>query len=190
MPRKKMGPELRTGEIHKELADKLAAELKNSKAYGQPLIFEETYRTGKVRVNVIWDAWNGMPLQQRSATILRAYEVAEGKESRDRIALANGLTVPEAYAAGMLPYQIIAAVRKGDVVTLDQAREALLEEGASKLLDPLAVQLRFATEEDAQAARQRLIKRFPGSEDVWIITREFTAQDFGKIQDWAEVEQE
>ena len=80
----------------------------------------------------------------------------------------------------MLPYQIIAAVRKGDVLTLDQAREALLEEGGSQLFDPLVVQLRFAAEEDAQAARQRLIQRFPGSGDVWIITWEFTAQDLGK----------
>src|SRR5438105_29071 len=190
MPRKKMGPEVRTGEVKKDLADKLAAELKNSRPYGQPLIFEETYRTGKVRVNVIWDSWDGMPLQQRSATILRAYEIAEGEESRNRIALASGLTVPEAYAAGMLPYQIIAAVRKGDVVTPDQARDALLEEGGSQLFDPRVVQLRFAAEEDAEAARQRLIERFPGSEDVWIITREFTAQDFGKAQDWAQVEQE
>jgi hypothetical protein len=190
MPRKKTGPELRMREIKTDFADKLAAELKDSKEYGQPLIFEETYRTGKVRVNVIWDAWYGMPLQLRSATILRAYEIAEGAEFRDRIALASGLTVPEAYAAGMLPYQIIAAVRKGDPVTLDQAREALLQEGGSQLFNSPKVQLRFTTEEDAQAARQRLIERFPASDDVWIITGEMTTQDLGKAQDWAQVEQE
>src|SRR5437762_2847445 len=101
MPRKKIAPESRTGEIKNVLADKLAAELKNSRPYGQPLILEETFRTGKVRVNVHWDAWDAMPLQQRSATILRAYEIAEGQESRNRIALASGLTIAEAYAAGM-----------------------------------------------------------------------------------------
>jgi hypothetical protein len=44
------------------------------------------------------------------------YEQAEGAAYRDRIALASGLTVPEAHAAGMLPYQIIAALRKNDPV--------------------------------------------------------------------------
>jgi hypothetical protein len=190
MPRKKMGPEMRRTEIKQDLASQLAAELKNSREYGQPLIFEETYRTGKMRVNVIWDAWEGMPLQQRSATILRAYEIAEGTGFRDRIALASGLTVPEAQAAGMLPYQIIPALRKGDPVTPEQAREAFLEEGASKLFDPQKIQLRFATEEDALAARQRLIKRFPGSDEAWIITEDVTAQDLGRALDWAEVETE
>ena len=49
---------------------------------------------------------------------------------------------------------------------------------------------RFATEEEAQAARQRLIRRFPGSDDVWIINREITAQDFAGVQDWAQASEE
>ena len=70
------------------------------------------------------------------------------------------------------PFQIITARRKGDPITLDQARDALLEEGGSQLFAPGTVQLRFATEEEAQASRQRLIRRFPGTDDVWIITQE------------------
>ena len=57
----------------------------------------------------------------------------EGREASDNIALASGLTVPEACAAGMLPYQILAAVRKGDPLTREQAQQAMLEEGASTL---------------------------------------------------------
>jgi hypothetical protein len=163
--------------------------LKGGRDFGQPTIYEQEYSTGKLRVIVIWDEWEGIPLEERSAIILRAYELAEGAEYRDRIALASGLTVPEAHAAGMLPYQMIAALRKTDPVTPEQAREAFLEEGASRLVNSQAPQLRFATEEEAEASRQRLIRRFPGSEDVWIINREITAQDFAKAHDWAQAEE-
>jgi hypothetical protein len=190
MPRKKIGPEVRLAAAQGGLADRLAAELKNSHESGQPLIYEQVFPTGKARVTVIWDEWDRVPLQERSATILRAYEIAEGAEARNSIALASGLTVPEAHAAGMLPYQIITALRKGDPVTFEQARQAFLDEGASALENPQALQLRFATEEEAQAARQRLIHNFPGSDDVWIINREFTAQDLGRLLDEAAVGEE
>lgn len=183
MPRKQIDPESRIGSVKKELAEELATELQSNHEYGQPVIYEHVFRTGKVRVTVIWDKWHDVPLQERSATILRAYEMAEGPQSRDRVALASGLTVPEAHAAGMLPYRIITALRKGDPVTPDQARQAMLDEGGSQLLNPMTVQLRFATGEEAEAARQRLIQRFPGSEDAWMIEREVTAQDIAKAQD-------
>ncbi len=184
MPRQRIGPELRTGSVKKELAEELAAELKGNHEFGQPVIYEHAFRTGKARVTVIWDKWQDAPLQERSATILRAYEMAEGPESRDRIVLASGLTVPEAHAAGLLPYQIIAALRKDDPVTPDQVKQVMLDEGGSLLFHWDRPQLRFATGEEAEAARQRLIQRFPGSEDVWIIDREITAQDFATRQDW------
>ena len=76
--------------------------------------------------------------------------------ARDRIALASGLTVPEAHAAGMLPFQVFPALRRGDPVTLDQCRQALIDEGASILFGADNPQLRFATEEDAEKARERL----------------------------------
>lgn len=95
----------------------------------------------------------------------------------------------DAHAAGMLPYQIIAAVRKNDSVTREQAQQAFLEEGASRLLDPQTPQLRFATEEEAEACRQRLLHRFPGTDDVWIILREITDQDAAYVQDWEQIEE-
>lgn len=189
MPRKRIGPEARIGSADKELAEELAAELKSNHEFGQPVIYEHAFRTGKVRVTVIWDEWHDVPLQERSATILRAYEMAEGQESRDRIVLASGLTVPEAHAAGMLPFQIIAAVRNSDPVTYDQVKQAMLDEGGSLGFHWNRPQLRFATGEEAEAARQRLIQRFPGSDDVWIIDREVTAQDLATAQDGAQVEE-
>src|ERR1043165_6723138 len=96
------------------LVGRLVDELKSNRESGQPMIEQEEFPTKKLRVNVIWDEWDHIPLEDRTATILRGYEQAEGREYRDRIALASGLTVPEAQAAGMLPYQVIPALRKGD----------------------------------------------------------------------------
>ena len=148
---------------------------------GQPTIEEEEFPTKKLRVNVIWDEWDRVPLEDRTATILRAYGQAEGREYRDRIALASGLTMSEAYAAGMLPYQVIAAVRKGDPVRTEQCRKALIEEGASVLFGEDNPQLRFSTEEAAEAARKRLAKRLPKSEPVWVVTKEV-----GTVEEWAQ----
>ncbi len=181
MPRKRKGfaePPRRTVS---DLVQRLVDELKSNRQSGQPLIEEQEFPTKKLRVNVIWDAWDHVPFEDRTATILRAYEQAEGSESRDRIALASGLTVPEAQAAGMLPYQVIAAVRKGDPVTLDQCRQALIDEGASILFGEDNPQLRFSTEGEAEAARKRLAERLPRSEEVWVITKEV-----GTVEDWVQ----
>ncbi len=111
---------------------------------------------------------------------LAAVEKSDGKDYRARIALASGLTVPEGVAAGMLPFQIITARRKGDKVTLEQCRKAMLEEGASQLFGP-NLQLRFPAEDAAEACRKRLIERLPNSDEIWIVSREISAQDFGEV---------
>src|SRR5260370_27974203 len=131
MPRKRRGFEEPARRTVSVLVERLVDELKSNRQSGQPMIEEEEFPTKKLRVNVIWDEWDRVPLEDRTATILRAFEQAEGREYRDRIALPSGLTVPEAHAAGMLPYQVIAAVRKGDPVTTDECRETLIKEGAS-----------------------------------------------------------
>ena len=181
MPRKRRGFEEPPRRAVGNLVERLVDELRSDRQSGQPLIEEEEFPTKKLRVNVIWDEWDRVPLEDRTATILRAYEQAEGREYRDRVALASGLTVPEAHAAGMLPYQVIAAVRKGDAVTIDQCRQALIEEGASILFGENNPQLRLSTEEEAEAARKRLAERLPDSEPVWVITKEV-----GTVEDWAQ----
>src|SRR5258708_34897471 len=180
MPRKRRGFEEPPRRTVSNLVERLVDELKSDRQSGQPTIEEEEFPTKKLRVNVIWDAWDHVPLEDRTATILRAYEQAEGRDYRDRVALASGLTVPEAHAAGMLPYQVIAAVRRGDPVTTDQCRQALIEEGASILFGDDPPQLRFATEDEAEAARKRLAERLPNSEPVWVIIKEV-----GTVEDWA-----
>jgi hypothetical protein len=144
------------------------------------VIHEQEFPSGGIRATVIWDEWDHLPLEDRTSVILQAYERAEGRGYREKLALASGLTVPEAYSAGMLPFQIIAALRKGDPVTAEQCRQTMIDEGASILFGADKPQLRFASEEEAEAARKRLAQRLPNSEPVWVIT-----QEVGKVEDWA-----
>ena len=81
----------------------------------------------------------------------------------------------------MLPFQIIPALRRGDAVTLEQCHQAMVKEGASTLFGADKPQLRFATEEDAEAVRKRLVQALPSSDQVWVIT-----QEVGKVEDWVE----
>ncbi len=176
MPRKTRTLEEQTLPANNSLSERLAEEIRNARESGQPMIEEVKYPTGKLRVTVIWDAWNPLPMEDRTATILKAYESAEGVGYRRQIALASGLTFPEAYAAGMLPFQIIAALRSSDPVSLDQCREAMIQEGASVLMSADRPQLRFTSLEDAEAAMRRLVQRLPSSDQVWAITQEASAE--------------
>lgn len=180
MPRKKSAGEDRARPVGGNLAESLANELRNNRESGQPVIYEQEFPSGGIRATVIWDAWDHLSLEDRTTVILRAYELAEGPDFRAKLALVSGLTVPEAYAAGMLPFQIIAALRQGDPVSPEQCRQAMFEEGASTLFGAAKPQLRFASEEEAETARKRLARRLPRSEPVWVIT-----QEVGKVDDWA-----
>lgn len=180
MPRRKTGLVERPRHVGGDLVGRLATELKAGRESGQPLIHEQEFPTGKLRVSVIWDDWDRLPLEDRTEVVLRAYEQAEGRDFRARIALASGLTFPEAYAAGMLPFQIIAALRKGDPVTAEQCGEVMKAEGASILADPDRPQLRFATLAEAEAAQGRLVAQLPQSEPIWIVD-----QEVGSVEDWS-----
>lgn len=188
MPRIKMGFENQPRKTDTQLVERLVDELKANRESGQPFIYEQSFSTGKIRVLVIWDAWKDLPLEERTNIILSAVEKSDGKDYRAKVALASGLTVPEGVAAGMLPYQIIPAHRKGDKVTLEQCWDAMLAEGASRLFGANVPPLRFPTEDAAEACRKRLIKRLPNSDEIWIVSREITAQDFVQLGDSAAVE--
>jgi hypothetical protein len=172
MPRVKRSLESPKPRFPKLLAE-LVDELRTERQAGQPLIDELTFpKTNLVSVTVIWDRWAPLSDEERSTTIRQAYGEVEGREFRDRIALASGLTVPEAHEYGMLPYRVLPALRKGDPVTAEQCARAMLEQGASLLLDPKKAQLRFATEEQANACVERLGRVLPGSEGTWIVLKE------------------
>ena len=143
-------PRFQSGDLPNRLAD----ELKAGRESGQPIIDEQAFPNGKLRVVVIWDEWDRLPLEERESVILQAYKLAEGQEYCDRIAVASALTVPEAHAAGMLPFEIIPARRDTDPVSWEQCTQAMINEGASTLLPGDKPRLRFARLEDAEAARE------------------------------------
>ncbi len=162
------------------LVGRLADEWNSDREYGQPVIYEEPLPGNRLHVTVVWDDWDRLPPEERTEIIVQAYEKVQGPGAGDRIALASGLTVPEAHAAGMLPFAIVTALRSGDAFTWDQCREAVIEEGASILWGTDRPQLRFASREEAEAARRRLADRLNGSDPIWLIT-----QDMGPVEDWS-----
>jgi hypothetical protein len=162
-----------------ELVAQLAEELRNAHAGGQPRIEETVFpRTNALRVNVFWDRWEDVPDVERTNCILQAYREVEPSDVVARIALAGGLTFPEARASGMLPYEILPVLRRGDPITLEQCHKAMIQEGATVLESPQTPRLYFATEEEAEAGRQRLVKSLPESAEVWLIAREATAGQY------------
>jgi hypothetical protein len=187
MPRIKVGTQGEPAVTNRALAEELVQELKNGRKSGQPIIYEQEFSTGRMRVTVIWDKWEQLPLEDRSSLILRAFEIAEGPDYRDRIALASGLTVPEALAAGMLPYQVEPGLRKSDRVSREQVRAAMIAEGATELRNPPALVLAFATEEEALACRSRLSERLPESEPIWMILRSVSVTDSFGFEDKSNV---
>ena len=190
MPRKKIGVQSALTTAKGGLAEKLAEELRTNREFGQPTVYEQEYSTKKVRVTVIWDEWADASLEERSAVILKAYELAEGVAARDKIALASGLTVPEGAAAGLLPFQVIPGLRASDPVKPEEVEAAMVEQGASKLSPSDGLQLRFATKEEAEACIRRLALKVPAASQIWIISREIHVQDTLNLRESARAEVE
>jgi hypothetical protein len=173
MPRIKRGLAELPRAAFPDLLQELIAELRTNRQGGQPRIDEQTLpRTGKIRVTVLWDKWDGIADEDRLTTIFAAYKEVEGEAFCEQIVLAMGLTFPEAVESGLLPFQIVPLLRKDDAVKPEQCHAALLDEGASTLIRHDHPELRFATLEEAEACVKRLVAALPGSADVWAITRE------------------
>jgi hypothetical protein len=162
-PPRVSGPELES------LVEGLVGELNNPKEFGQPIVLEDsTPETNSLPVHVIWDRWAEYDKDFRYTVILNAYEQARGKEIRDQITLALGLTVPEAAAIGLLPFLLRPAAGASGPRDLDEnLRAAMLQLGASTLNDPKHPELRFAHQEDVEAASAHLKDVLPHTS--WLI---------------------
>lgn len=173
MPRILRKPEALPRARYEALSRELAEELKSNKEFGQPLIEEQYSAATDTRsVKVFWDKWEGVPEEDRLATILRAYEEALGPEYAERIAIPAGYTIPEARSHGFLPYSILSGWRRSDPIPESELRAALIAEGGSILENPRSPDLRFPTMADAMAAVERLETRLPGSRDIWIVAED------------------
>jgi hypothetical protein len=121
---------------------------------------------------VIWDKWESLTDRDRAETILQFHEETGGKASLDRVAVAAGLTVPQAYAAGRLPIQVTTALRTSAPVNLQQCHQAMISLGASTLSNPDRPVLRFGTVQEAEECVQQLVKDLPGSDGLWTVTQD------------------
>lgn len=173
MPRILRTPEIRPRARFDAIARELADELRDNKEFGQPLIEESSSpATNTRRVTVYWDKWEGVPEEDRLATILTAYEDALGPAYAESIAIPAGYTIPEARMHGFLPFSILNGWRRTDPISESELHAALISEGASMLEDPSSPDLRFPTLADAMAAVERLERRLPGSRDIWIVAED------------------
>lgn len=165
----------------KDLVQKLTTEIIEPKAFGQPAIEEQEFPSGNLRVLVLWDDWHELNSGLRTQIILKAYQAANRPETSDRITLASGLTFPEAYLAGTIPFQVRPVVRDSDGVTFEDCVRAMLAEGASTLANPEYPQLRFASREAAQQSIERLVRRLPESQPVWTIEKDWLVDADGEV---------
>jgi hypothetical protein len=156
---------------HEKLVKKLVQEFAASSPNLQPLIVEEQVPATQSRhVHVIWDAWKDLSDEQRAAVILDAYKQVEGEEVVAQITIAEGVTVHEALALGLLPFKVVPTRKKGDKLPPETYEEAMAEELRHTLLGSRGKELRYARVEDAEAARTRLERGLPGS--TWAVIQE------------------
>ncbi|HYH68905.1 MAG TPA: hypothetical protein VD866_29700 [Urbifossiella sp.] len=160
------------------LVAELAAELRSPRPFGQPFVEIDTFpRSGLTAVTVIWDALRGLTDEQRSAAVLDAYQQVHPNVGADRVAFALGYTTAEATAAGKLPYAVRPTLAAEP--TLDRAAVAAVvrEYGGADDRRAAFPALRFPTREDAEACRQKLLDRLPGTEAVWTIAETVSPDD-------------
>jgi hypothetical protein len=169
MPRKIIRPLDGSQFADRSLCNLLVDELRSPHDVGQPLVIEHQFpSTDKKQIQVIWDKFEGIAEQDRSELILSAFEQVEGKPTRDKILFASGFTVPEAAAAGILPFQVVPAKVAQVEVGTEQLFNAMKEEGASTVAGTTT--LRFPTFEDAETTKTRLDHRLP--QGRWLIVQE------------------
>jgi len=125
-----------------------------------------------VHYYVIWRDFDGVDRETRSKIILDAVYDEFGAEHGLRTTVAMGLTPPEAAGLGFLSYKVEPTPRKTDSPRIEDERyrTAADAEAQNTLMGAGSRELRYATEQEADAAMQRLLKALPGS--YWSVAKE------------------
>lgn len=174
MPRK-ISSQVARAESDQDVVDDLVWELKEPHDLGQPIILERHMgMADAVHVFVVWDRFADVPESQRASIIMDAYERASGKEFRDRITLATGVTVPEATDLELLPFEVELFPGRHRSADTGRVQWAMVAEGASLLRGEAHPELRFETLADAAAAVERLEESLPGSD--WMVVQSVVNQ--------------
>ncbi|MCI0637726.1 MAG: hypothetical protein L0Y72_08850 [Gemmataceae bacterium] len=157
---------------HDKLVKRLVQELKSPGNDVQPLILEQFIEgTGSRHVHVIWDDWQGLIDEQRSAVIEEAYAQAEGAKAASEITLASGVTPDEALVLGLLPFKVVPTRKRHEAKPpMADYKKAMKAESRRTVLGDRSEELRYPRVEDAEAAISRLGKALPGSE--WTVVQE------------------
>ena len=121
--------------------------------------------TGK-HILVIWDAWKDLTGAERGQIITDGY-LAAHPEEQTPVTIPIGVTAAEALTMGYLKYEIQTLVRKGDRVTTKQITDAMKTVGGVLMQIGTKVQLRFATQLQAETAYRALNAILPSP--IWAI---------------------
>ncbi len=118
---------------------------------------------------VIWDDWQNLSGAERGRIITDAYQAAHPEE-KTPVTIPIGVTASEALTLGYLKYEIQALVRKEDKVTTKQIIEAMKTAGGIFMQIGTKVQLRFATQAQAETAYRAVNSKLPSP--VWTLVLE------------------
>ena len=131
---------------------------------------------------VIWDEWADASLEERSSVTCVPMSKPKGKRPAKRSARqrSDGAGGDGGRDASLPDYHRPAA---SDPVKPEEVNAAMLEQGASELNKEDGLQLRFATKEEAEACLKRLSEKLPGSEPIWIISRDIHVYDHLTLTD-------
>jgi hypothetical protein len=151
-----------TPERRAQLRERLASELSGEGTPDGPLIFEiPLEQSDKIDVIVIWNEFEGVPVEDRDQVILDAYQ-----DRSVRVAMAMGVTHQQANDQHLLPYGVVPTALPGEV-NLTELRGAMRDEGGIARENG-TVDLRFPTLAMAEAAQKKLSERLPGvSWEIW-----------------------
>jgi hypothetical protein len=125
-----------------------------------PLIFEIPLEfSEQIDVLVVWEWFDGVRSEDRSALIIEAYVGQAAKISQ-----ALGVTLEEALDQELLPYNVIPNTSPTGVDP-KEIEKAMVEEGGFSLADK--IRLWFPTRQMAEAAMVRLNQRLP--QGAWVV---------------------
>lgn len=171
MPRYIRTSAARRSPKHDRLVSRLAQEFRTAGESLMPLILEDHLPVTKSRhVHVIWDAWSGIPDEDRATIIVDAYAKAEGEPAASEVTVADGVTPQEALALGLLPFKVVPACKRNDPVPAEAYDAALHAEARNTVLGGKARELRYARVEDADQGCARLERALPRSR--WAVIQE------------------
>jgi hypothetical protein len=160
MPRYQIKRSAVDPQVRERLVNILANELRGQASAQGPAVFEEEVTgTDTFHVLVLWEQWQDIPTEERGAMILDAYE-RSAAEVAPRITVTLGVTLDEALAMNLLPYQVSPMRKSSHPVSYAELEAAMRAEGAVQT--PAGLRMYFPSRKAAEDAYQRLSARIAG----------------------------